>query len=217
MVKSDDNYYTFMKKIIFPILLWCPFVLPALAIVFSFFADLYWNDSNIPLISVTLVLLVLYCGPLFLTISGILWIVDRIKFGSINKEFNLSEKEAEEALAAEIEAVKGNSLKKELVKRRLVREYIEKRRLEASQKTDYLKSVFLLKLADNYRLSGSFLTLNFLAILIWGIVSNFSSHCYWSIENVIFAVLAIGVLLCKFSYIAALVVGLTLLLKFSFF
>lgn len=202
-----------MKKYIYRTLLWCPFALPALAIVFSIFEDLFWNYSNIPLISVTLVLLVFFCGPLFLIISGILWIVDRIKFGSINKEFISSEKEAEEALAAEIEAIKGNSLKKELVKRRLVREYIEKRRLEASQKTDYLKSGGLLKLAYNYRVSGSFFTAPFLVILILIIVSNF----YWSIENVIFAVLAIGVLLCQRSYIAALVVGLALLLKFSLF
>lgn len=34
--------------------------------------------------------------------------------------------EAEEAVAPELEKVKGNSLKKEMIKRRLVREYIER-------------------------------------------------------------------------------------------
>lgn len=102
------------------------------------------------------------------------------------------------------------------MKRRLVREYIEKRRLEASQKTDYLKSEFLSNLAYNYRLSGSFLILPFVGLLITAIVSNFSSY-YWSIEYVIFAVLAIGMLLCTRSYIAALVVGLAMLLKFILF
>lgn len=192
-----------MKKNIYRTLLWFPFVLLALAIV-SFFFD--WDDG---------LLCTLPCGPLFLIISGTLWIVNRIKFGSINKEFNSSEKEAEEALAAEIEAIKGNSLKKELVKRKLAREYIEKRRLELSQTADYLKSEFLSKLAYNYGLCGYFLALPFLVLYILLIIlllfSIFDFPNYWAIGNVIFAVLAVGMLLCKRTYIAALVIGALLM------
>lgn len=193
-----------MKKYIYRTLLWFPFVLLALTIVSYFFG---WEDCY----SCTLL-----CGPLFLIISGTLWIVNRIKFGSINKEFNSSEKEAEEALAAEIEAIKGNSLKKELVKRKLVREYIEKRRLELSQTADYLKSEFLSKLAYNYGLSGYFLALPFLllysGIMLISLFLIFDFPNYWSIENVIFAVLVVGMLLCKRTYIAALVVGVQLVI-----
>ena len=45
----------------------------------------------------------------------------------------LLKKQAEEAVAPELEKVKGNSLKKEMIKRRLVREYIERNSDDCSE------------------------------------------------------------------------------------
>ena len=45
---------------------------------------------------------------------------------SITCKEDLLKKQAEEAVAPELEKVKGNWLKKEMIKRRLVREYVKR-------------------------------------------------------------------------------------------
>lgn len=182
-----------MKK---NILLWSPFVLLAIEIF-----CIFWSYKE--LFDCCMV----YGGSLLLIISSLLWSVNRIKFGSINKEFNPSEKDAEEALAAEIETIKGNSLKKELVKHKLVREYIEKRHIEASQNADYLRSEYLSKLAHNCLLCGSILLTPFLVLTIPMSImvvsdSNFSS--FRLNVYLIFLVLAFGMFLWRRYYIMAL-------------
>ena len=108
------------------------------------------------------------CGALFLLVAGILWIVTMFKenkeYQRTNKEYDQYEKEAEEALAAEIEAVKGNSLKKELVKRRLVRVYIEKNHPEASRHVDNSKFDGWYDCVSAFFCSGSVL----FSPLLWG-------------------------------------------------
>lgn len=180
-----------MKK---NILLWSPFVLSAIAFFLGSYKELLLDY-------------IVYGGLLLIIISSLLWLVNRIKFGSINKEFNPSEKDAEEALAAEIETIKGNSLKKELVKHKLVREYIEKRHIEAYQNADYLRSEYLSKLASNYLLCGSILLTNFLVITIpISILCVFDSNFSDFRLNIyiILIVLAFGMFLWRRYYIMAL-------------
>lgn len=49
--------------------------------------------------------------------------------------------EAEEAVAPELEKVKGNSLKKEMIKRRLVREYIERNSDDCSEENIAIENI----------------------------------------------------------------------------
>lgn len=51
------------------------------------------------------------------------------------------EEEAEEAVAPELEKVKGNSLKKEMIKRRLVREYIERNSDDCSEENIAIENI----------------------------------------------------------------------------
>ena len=64
-------------------------------------------------------------------VGGVCWIVLYVKqhnmLGKREGHRNQLKAQAEEAVAPELEKVKGNSLKKELVKRRMVREYLEKK------------------------------------------------------------------------------------------
>ena len=141
--------------------------------------------------------------------------VNRIKFS----KYNPSEKDAEKALASEIEAIKGNLLKKELVKRKLVREYIEidKRHLEASQNTEYLKSEYLSKLAHNFLYSGLFLSSPYLfcifVIILTTVNYTFTTPTYESVMIVILYFLTVILYLWKRYCIATLVLCLTILLN----
>ena len=53
----------------------------------------------------------------------------------------LLKKQAEEAVAPELEKVKGNSLKKEMTKRRLVREYIERNSDDCSEENIAIENI----------------------------------------------------------------------------
>ena len=53
----------------------------------------------------------------------------------------LLKKQAEEAVAPELEKVKGNSLKKEMIKRRLVREYIERNSDDCSEENIAIENI----------------------------------------------------------------------------
>ena len=195
-----------MKKYLFTILLWCPFILAIAVSAYVWFTD---NKQ--------LVFYVMLCGVLFLIIGGILCAVLMMKRKKenecISREYDQYVKEAEEALAAEIEAVKGNSLKKELVKRRLVREYIEKNHPKTSRKVDCSKFENLKSSVYVFLLSGWWLVSPLLAILILAAIIValcsfvYLPFSYYVIANVIIAVLAVGILLWRRCYIMALVAG----------
>ena len=138
---------------------WLPLILSVIVLIYVFNA----GDENT-------FWWMMACGALFLLVAGILWIVTMFKeskeYQRTNKEYNQYEKEAEEALDAEIEAVKGNSLKKELEKRRLVREYIEKNHPKASRKVDTSKFENLTSSACAFLVGGSWLVAPLLGILL---------------------------------------------------
>lgn len=160
------------------------------------------------------------CGALFLLVAGILWIVTMFKenkeYERTNKEYDQYEKEAEEALAAEIGAVKGNSLKKELVKRRLVREYIEKNHPEASRHVDNSKFDGWYDCVSAFFCSGSVLSfpllwglavllLISLPLFVFGTLAYKISPSYYAVANAVFAVVAVATLVWKRYYVVALV------------
>lgn len=57
------------------------------------------------------------------------------------KHLCLLKKQAEKAVAPELEKVKGNSLKKEMIKRRLVREYIERNSDDCSEENIAIENI----------------------------------------------------------------------------
>ena len=85
--------------------------------------------------------------------------------------------EAIEAVAPELEKVKGNSLKKELVKRRMVREYLEKN-------TDYYAKAY-----DNNAISKVQDWLSSLWWSLYGLCLPFASIIFWGIVAMLFALL----------------------------
>ena len=85
--------------------------------------------------------------------------------------------EAIEAVAPELEKVKGNSLKKELVKRRMVREYLEKN-------TDYYANAY-----DNNAISKVQDWLSSLWWSLYGLCLPFASIIFWGIVAMLFALL----------------------------
>lgn len=185
---------------------WLPIILSVIVLIYAFNAG---NENTF--------WWMIACGALFLLIAGILWIVTMFKENKeserVNKEYDQYVKEAEEALAAEMEAVKGNSLKKELVKRRLVREYIEKNHPKASRHIDNSKFENLTSSAYAFLVSGSWLVAPLLCILLI-VVTIVAMSCllylpysYYVIANVVIAVLAVGMLMWKRCYMMALVAG----------
>ena len=132
--------------------------------------------------------------------------------------------EAIEAVAPELEKVKGNSLKKELVKRRMVREYLEKN-------TDYYAKVddndAIRKVQDWlsslwWSLYG--LCLPFAPIIFWGIVAMLLALLFcWSFSTEMaiccaFSVAASIILVWRRNYVLApIAIGLAAILLFGLF
>ena len=85
--------------------------------------------------------------------------------------------EAIEAVAPELEKVKGNSLKKELVKRRMIREYLEKN-------TDYYAKAY-----DNNAISKVQDWLSSLWWSLYGLCLPLASIIFWGIVAMLFALL----------------------------
>lgn len=121
----------------------------------------------------------------------------------------LLKKQAEEAVAPELEKVKGNWLKKEMIKRRMVKEYLEKN-------TDYYANAYdnnaISKVRDwisSLWWSLCWLCLPFASIVIWGIVAILMALLfYWSfsIEMAIccvFSVAASIILVWRRNYVLA--------------
>lgn len=121
----------------------------------------------------------------------------------------LLKKQAEEAVAPEVEKVKGNRLKKELVKRRMVREYLEKN-------TDYYANAYdnnaISKVQDwisSFWWSLCWLCLPFASIIIWVIVAILMALLfYWSFSTemaicCVFSVAASIILVWRRNYVLA--------------
>ena len=136
----------------------------------------------------------------------------------------LLKKQAEEAVAPELEKVKGNWLKKEMIKRRMVKEYLEKN-------TDYYANAYdnnaISKVQDwisSLWWSLYLLCLPFASIIIWVLVAILMALLfYWSfsIEMAIccaFSVAASIILVWRRYYVLApIAIGLAAILLYGLF
>lgn len=121
----------------------------------------------------------------------------------------LLKKQAEEAVAPELEKVKGNWLKKDMIKRRMVKEYLEKN-------TDYYANAYdnnaISKVQDwisSFWWSLCWLCLPFVSIIIWVIVAILMALLfYWSFSTemaicCVFSVAASVILVWRRNYVLA--------------
>ena len=159
-------------------------------------------------------------------VGGVCWIVLYVKqhkmLGKRDAQRKKQMEEAIEAVAPELEKVKGNSLKKELVKRRMVREYLEKN-------TDYYAKVddndAIRKVQDWISSVGwsiYLLILPFGWIIVWGIILLLLALLfYWSfpIQMAIccaFSVAASIILVWRRYYVLApIAIGLAVILLYG--
>ena len=131
-------------------------------------------------------------------------------------------KQAEEAVAPELEKVKGNWLKKEMIKRRMVKEYLEKN-------TDYYANAYdnnaISKVQDwisSLWWSLYWLCLPFASIIIWVIVAILMALLfYWSFSTEMaiccaFSVAASIILVWRRYYVLApIAIGLAIILLYG--
>lgn len=131
-------------------------------------------------------------------------------------------KQAEEAVAPELEKVKGNRLKKEMIKRRMVKEYLEKN-------TDYYANAYdnnaISKVQDwisSLWWSLYWLCLPFASIIIWVIVAILMALLfYWSFSTEMaiccaFSVAASIILVWRRYYVLApMAIGLAVILLYG--
>ncbi|WP_302406982.1 hypothetical protein [Leyella stercorea] len=131
-------------------------------------------------------------------------------------------KQAEEAVAPELEKVKGNRLKKEMIKRRMVKEYLEKN-------TDYYANAYdnnaISKVQDwisSLWWSLYWLCLPFASIIIWVIVAILMALLfYWSFSTEMaiccaFSVAASIILVWRRYYVLApIAIGLAVILLYG--
>lgn len=131
----------------------------------------------------------------------------------------LLKKQAEEAVAPELEKVKGNWLKKEMIKRRMVKEYLEKN-------TDYYANTYdnnaISKVLDWISSLWWSLYLPFSSIIIWGIVAILMALLfYWSFSTEMaiccaFSVAASIILVWRCYYVLApIAIGLAVILLYG--
>lgn len=134
----------------------------------------------------------------------------------------LLKKQAEEAIAPELEKIKGNWLKKEMIKRRMVKEYLEKN-------TDYYANAYdnnaISKVQDwisSLWWSLYLLCLPFASIIIWVIVAILMALLfYWSFSTEMaiccaFSVAASIILVWRRHYVLApIAIGLAVILLYG--
>ena len=134
----------------------------------------------------------------------------------------LLKKQAEEAIAPELEKIKGNWLKKEMIKRRMVKEYLEKN-------TDYYANAYdnnaISKVQDwisSLWWSLCCLCLPFASIIFWGIVAILMALLfYWSFSTEMaiccaFSVAASIILVWRRYYVLApIAIGLAVILLYG--
>lgn len=161
-------------------------------------------------------------------VGGVCCVVLYVKqhniLGKIEEHRNQLKMVAEEAVAPELEKVKGNRFKKELVKRRMVREYLEKN-------TDYYAKVddndAIRKVQDWISSVGwsiYLLILPFGWIIVWGIILLLLALLfYWSflIQMAIccaFSIAASIILVWRRNYVLApIAIGLAAILLYGLF
>ena len=161
-------------------------------------------------------------------VGGVCCVVLYVKqhniLGKIEEHRNQLKMVAEEAVAPELEKVKGNRFKKELVKRRMVREYLEKN-------TDYYAKVddndAIRKVQDWISSVGwsiYLLILPFGWIIVWGIILLLLALLfYWSflIQMAIccaFSIAASIILVWQRNYVLApIAIGLAAILLYGLF
>lgn len=111
----------------------------------------------------------------------------------------LLKKQAEEAIAPELEKIKGNWLKKDMIKRRMVREYLEKN-------TDYYAKAY-----DNNAISNVQDWLSSLWWSLYGLCLPFASIIFWGIVAMLLALLFCWsfstemAICCAFSVVASII------------
>ena len=134
----------------------------------------------------------------------------------------LLKKQAEEAIAPELEKIKGNWLKKDMIKRRMVKEYLEK-------DTDYYANAYdnnaISKVQDwisSLWWSLYLLCLPFASIIIWVIVAILMALLfYWSFSTEMaiccaFSVAASIILVWRRHYVLApIAIGLAVILLYG--
>ena len=161
-------------------------------------------------------------------VGGVCWVVLYVKqhniLGKIEEHRNQLKMVAEEAVAPELEKVKGNRFKKELVKRRMVREYLEKN-------TDYYANAYdnnaISKVQDwisSLWWSLCCLCLPFASIIIWVIVAILMALLFcWSFSTEMaiccaFSVAASIILVWRRHYVLApIAIGLAAILLYGLF
>lgn len=159
-------------------------------------------------------------------VGGVCCVVLYVKqhniLGKIEEHRNQLKMVAEEAVAPELEKVKGNRFKKELVKRRMVREYLEKN-------TDYYAKVddndAIRKVQDWISSVGwsiYLLILPFGWIIVWGIILLLLALLfYWSFSTEMaiccaFSVAASIILVWRRYYVLApIAIGLAVILLYG--
>ena len=159
-------------------------------------------------------------------VGGVCCVVLYVKqhniLGKIEEHRNQLKMVAEEAVAPELEKVKGNRFKKELVKRRMVREYLEKN-------TDYYANAYdnnaISKVQDwisSLWWSLCWLCLPFASIIIWVIVAILMALLFcWSFSTEMaiccaFSVAASIILVWRRHYVLApIAIGLAVILLYG--
>ena len=153
---------------------------------------------------------------------AILFVKEHNMLGKREEYYNQLKMQAEEAVAPELEKVKGNWLKKEMIKRRMVKEYLEKN-------TDYYANAYdnnaISKVQDwisSLWWSLCWLCLPFASIIIWVIVAILMALLfYWSFSTEIaiccaFSVAASIILVWRRYYVLApIAIGLAVILLYG--
>lgn len=153
---------------------------------------------------------------------AILFVKEHNMLGKREEYYNQLKMQAEEAVAPELEKVKGNWLKKEMIKRRMVKEYLEKN-------TDYYANAYdnnaISKVQDwisSLWWSLCWLCLPFASIIIWVIVAILMALLfYWSFSTEMaiccaFSVAASIILVWRRYYVLApIAIGLAVILLYG--
>ena len=159
-------------------------------------------------------------------VGGVCWVVLYVKqhniLGKIEEHRNQLKMVAEEAVAPELEKVKGNRFKKELVKRRMVKEYLEKNTdyytkvddNDAIRKVqDWISSVgwsiYLLILPFGWIIVGGIILLLLALLFYWSFPIQMAICCAFSIAASI-------ILVWRHYYVLALIaMGLAVILLYG--
>lgn len=148
---------------------------------------------------------------------AILFVKEHNMLGKREEYYNQLKMQAEEAVAPELEKIKGNSLKKDMIKRSLVREYLEKH-------TDYCDDSIrnVQCWGSSVKWSLYWLCLPFASIIIWVIVAILMALLfYWSFSTEMaiccaFSVAASIILVWRRYYVLApIAIGLAVILLYG--